>query len=82
MPAKLAHRILCKEAMEGAIGATHIGLFGKWLRLTFRMQKLLARLDGSANLMEPVPPRSRYMHHRTYQRLLVRYLTLSCVGAL
>jgi hypothetical protein len=48
-----------------------------WSRTTSRMQKMRARLGGSANLMEPFPPRPRYMHHRTYQRLWARYISLS-----
>jgi hypothetical protein len=44
----------------------------------YRSQRELhARVGGSANLMEPFPPRPRYLHYRTYQRLRARYLSLS-----
>ena len=35
-----------------------------------RVQKIRMRLGGSADLSEPTPQRPRYMHHRTYDRLL------------
>jgi hypothetical protein len=48
-----------------------------WSRTLSRMHKLRARLGGSFNLLEPFPLRPRYMHHRTYQRLRARYMSLS-----
>ena len=45
--------------------------------MTKASTELRARLGGSANLLEPFPPRPRYMHHRTDQRLRARYTSLS-----
>jgi hypothetical protein len=40
-----------------------------WSLTTSRVQKLSMRLHGSANLLEPFPPRPKHMRQRTYQRL-------------
>src|SRR3974377_986549 len=45
--------------------------------MTKASTELRARLGGSASLLEPFPPRPRYMHHRTDQRLRARYTSLS-----
>ncbi len=38
-----------------------------------KAQKIRGRLGGSANMTEPSPSRPRYMHRRTYQRLIRQY---------
>ena len=39
-------------------------------RAISRIQRIRKKLGGTRNLMKPRPSRPRYMHHRTYQRLL------------
>ena len=39
-------------------------------RAISKVQRVRKKLGGSANLTEQTPSRPRYMHHRTYQRLL------------
>jgi hypothetical protein len=39
-------------------------------RAISRIQRVRMKLGGTRNLMKPRPTRPRYMHHRTYQRLL------------
>ncbi len=34
-----------------------------------RAQKIRMRLGGSANMLEPLPERSKRMHHDTYMKL-------------
>jgi hypothetical protein len=42
-----------------------------------KVQKLRQRLGGSASVIDPLPPRPRYMHMRVYDRLLRRALAAS-----
>lgn len=39
-------------------------------RAISRIQRIRKKLGGTGNLMKPRPTRPRYMHQRTYQRLL------------
>ena len=39
-------------------------------RAISKIQRIRKKLGGTRNLMKPIPSRPRYMHHRTYQRLL------------
>jgi hypothetical protein len=39
-------------------------------RAIAKIQRVQLKLGGSADLSQPTPIRPRYMHHRTYQRLL------------
>jgi hypothetical protein len=39
-------------------------------RAISRIQRTRVKLGGSSNLTKPLPNRPRYMHHRTYERLV------------
>ena len=43
---------------------------GAGLRAISRIQKVRRKLAGTGNLAEPPPTRPRYMHERTYRRLV------------
>jgi hypothetical protein len=43
---------------------------GKRHRAISRIQRVRSKLSGTADLTQPIPSRPRYMHHRTYQRLV------------
>lgn len=43
---------------------------GKRHRAISRIQGIRMKLGGTGNLTQPLPSRPRYMHHRTYQRLV------------
>lgn len=63
----LAKRFQCRHCLDLRYASQREN---KNFRAISRIQKVRRKLGGSGNLTRPLPERPRYMHHRTYQRLI------------